>query len=422
VAGIDHRSIRARPVRAGCPWPDARGHATLGPTDHDAVWSPKPVPATQPRLRPLLLTGATGFLGMIVLARLLGAGREVVCLVRAADDEEAGVRLRAVLETVGVTPDGRASAVAGDVTAERLGLGDRHDELAARVGTVIHSAASVTFDLPLAEARAINVAGTGRMLAFASAVPDLERFAHVSTAYVAGERRGIIFEDDGRRGRFRNSYEQSKHEAEELVRSSGLPWTITRPSIVVGERDTGWTSSFNVLYAPLRAFAAGAYPLVPARRRAPLDVVSVDYVADAVIALALHPQAAAGTFHLTAGARASTVGEIVELATGELECRPPRFVPPRAYRRLHPLVLRRAPSTTRRLLSHSEVYFPYFAMRQHFDDARARALLEPMGIEPTPLRDYFHRLMAFARAARWGRIPLGRGEAAALLSGVSAPA
>ena len=187
------------------------------------------------------------------------------------------------------------------------------------------------------------------------------------------------------------------------MRSSGLPWTIARPSIVVGESDTGWTSSFNVLYAPLRAFAAGAYPLVPARRRAPLDVVSVDYVADAVIALARHPQASGGTFHLTAGACASTVGEILELATGELERRAPRLVPPRAYRRLHPFVLRRAPSTTRRLLSSSEVYFPYFAMRQRFDDARSRALLEPMGIEPTPLGDYFHRLMSFARAARWAR-------------------
>ena len=60
-------------------------------------------------------------------------------------------------------------------------------------------------------------------------------------------------------------------------------------------------------------------------------------------------------------------------------------------------------------------------MRQRFDDARSRALLEPMGIEPTPLGDYFHRLMSFARAARWGRSPLGRGEAAALLRGASAP-
>jgi hypothetical protein len=59
-----------------------------------------------------------------------------------------------------------------------------------------------------------------------------------------------------------------------------------------------------------------------------------------------------------------------------------------------------------------------------FDDARARALLEPMGIAPSPLSEYFERLLEFARAARWGRRPLGRAEAAALVgtADVRAPA
>ena len=254
--------------------------------------------------RPILLTGATGFVGMAVLARLLAAGHEVHCLVRAADDAEADSRLRAVLAPRAGALDAAApSRSPGDLTAPRLGLGDRHDELAARVGTVIHSAASVAFDLPLEEARAINVEGTRRVLDFAGAVPGLQRVTYVSTAYVAGDRRGTAYEDDRETGAFRNSYERSKHEAEALVRSSTLPWTIARPSIVVGESTTGWTASFNVLYGPLRAFDAGAYPLLPARRRSPVDVVPVDYVADAVAALAHHPEAAGGTFHLTAGAQ-----------------------------------------------------------------------------------------------------------------------
>jgi nucleoside-diphosphate-sugar epimerase len=369
-----------------------------------------------PSQRPIMLTGATGFVGMTVLARLLAAGRDVVCLVRAADDHEADARLRAVLARVQAPATGRAVAVAGDVTAPGIGLGRRRDALAAEVGTVIHGAAAVAFDLPLDEARAINVEGSRRVLDFAAAVPGLERFVHVSTAYVAGDRRGTVLEDDARSGPFRNSYEQTKAEGERVVRASGLPWTIARPSIVVGERDTGWTASFNVLYAPLRALAAGAYPVLPARRGAPLDIVPVDYVADGVVALAGHPEAAEGTFHLTAGACASTIGELLDLATGGLDVPTPRVVPPRAYRALmEPLVMRRASRSTRRLLAQSEVYFPYFAMRQRFDDARARALLGPLGIEPTPLHEYFDRLMAFARAARWGRLPLGRGEAAALV-------
>jgi thioester reductase-like protein len=369
--------------------------------------------------RPILLTGATGFVGMAVLARLLAAGHEVHCLIRAGDDAEADSRLRAVLSRVEAPSTGRAVAIAGDLTAPRLGLGERHDEIAARVSTVIHSAASVAFDLPIEEARAINVEGTRRVLDFAAAVPGLRRVAYVSTAYVAGNRRGTVYEDDREPGTFRNSYERSKHEAEGLVRSSTLPWTIARPSIVVGESTTGWTASFNVLYGPLRAFDAGAYPVLPARRRSPVDVVPVDYVADAVAALAHHPEAEGGTFHLTAGANTSTVGEIMGLATGRFDRRAPRLVPPRAYRKLvHPLLLRRVAPSTRRLLERSEVYFPYFAMRLRFDDARSRALLAPMGIAPARLDDYFGRIIEFARAARWGKRPLDR-AAAAELAGTS---
>jgi thioester reductase-like protein len=375
------------------------------------------VPATA---RPILLTGATGFVGMAVLARLLAAGHEVHCLVRATDDDDAEARLRAILNRVQAPSTGRTVAVAGDLTAPRLGLGDRHDELAARVGSIIHSAASVAFDLPIDEARAINVEGTQRVLDFAAAVPDLQRMTYVSTAYVAGNRRGTVYEDDREPSRFRNSYERSKHEAEAVVRAADVPWTIVRPSIVVGETTTGWTASFNVLYAPLRAFSAGAYPLIPARRRAPVDIVPVDYVADAVAALAEHPEADRGTFHLTASSRASSVGEIMELTTGRIDRRPPRLVSPRIYQRfVHPLVLRRAAPSTRRLLERSEVYFPYFAMRVRFDDARARALLDPMGITPAPLSSYFERIIEFAHAARWGRRPLDRAEAAEI-AGTSA--
>jgi long-chain acyl-CoA synthetase len=325
-----------------------------------------------------------------------------------------------VLARVQAPDSGRAVAIAGDITAPRLGLAERHDELAGQVGSFIHSAASVAFDLPLQHARAINVDGTRRVLEFAAAVPELERIAYVSTAYVAGDRRGIVYEDDREVGRFRNSYEQSKHEAEAVVRESGLPSTIVRPSIVVGESTTGWTAAFNVLYAPLRGFAVGAYKLIPARKNAPVDVVPVDFVADGVVALAQHPEASGGTFHLTAGPRVSSVGEIMAMNRGRFDHPSPKLIPPRAYRRwVHPVVMKRAAPSTRRVLDRSEVYFPYFSMRMRFDTARARALLEPMGIAPPALDDYYDRLIEFARAARWGRRPLDRG-AAAELAGTSA--
>ena len=137
----------------------------------------------------VFLTGATGFLGMEVLARLLEAGdREVLALVRADDDAAAEQRLDGVLATLWDDPApyrDRVSAVRGELTQPELGLGDRADEVAERTHAVLHCAASITFDLPLAEARAINVDGTARVLDFAvdaQAREGLDRFLHVSTA------------------------------------------------------------------------------------------------------------------------------------------------------------------------------------------------------------------------------------------------
>ena len=225
---------------------------------------------------------------------------------------------------------GRVTPVRGDVTRARLGLRRGRGALAERVNEIVHSAASVSFDLELDAARAINVEGTRRVLELAERChrrgSGLRRFSYVSTAYVAGRHSGSFSEDDLDRGqRFRNTYEQSKFEAERTVtqRREQLPITVLRPSIVVGARDSGWTASFNVLYWPLRAFARGAYAALPARGDAPVDVVPVDYVADATFALSQAPEAEGATFHLTAGEQATSVGELVELASAFFERSPP---------------------------------------------------------------------------------------------------
>lgn len=367
----------------------------------------------------VLLSGATGFVGMEVLARYLErTDRELVVLVRGRDDAEAAGRLRTTLGTLYGSEDahaGRVRAVAADV--ERPGLGiepGRRAELAERVSEVIHSAASVSFSLPLEESRSINVEGTRHMLEFAEQA-RAERFAYVSTAYVAGTHAGEFREDQLEVGQeFRNAYEQSKFEAERLVREHAdvLPVQIFRPSIVVGERSGGWTASFNVLYAPLKAFVRGSLPFLPARGRSPVDVVPVDYVADAIFELATGPiEENAETFHLVAARDATTVAGLAGGAAQELGKRPPRIVAPALYRRLiHPLLLRTGPERRRRALARSEVFFPYFTMKVRFDDRRARGRLVPRGVRVSALERYLGRLIEFARAAEWGRRPLPRGR------------
>ena len=244
---------------------------------------------------PVFLTGATGFLGMEVLARLLEAGdREVVVLVRASDNDAAAERVDDVLAKLWRDPSpyrDRVRAVAGDVTQDGLGIGAaERTQLAEDIGAIMHCAASISFDMPLDEARQINVEGTREIIGFArecKALGRLERFVHVSTAYVSGKHEGTFRERQLDAGQeFRNTYEQTKWEAEHIVReATDLAPAIARPSIVMGEADTGWTPAFNVLYWPLRAFARGLFAQIPARPEGRVDVVPVDYVADGIFKL-----------------------------------------------------------------------------------------------------------------------------------------
>ena len=373
----------------------------------------------------VLLTGVTGFLGMELLARYLErTDRPLYALVRASSEAGAQRRLRRTLHCLfgaGHSFGERVTAVRGDITRDGLGLGRGVWTLADRVSEIVHGAATVSFELPLDESRAINVGGTRRMLELAelcqSSGAGLERFTYISTAYVAGEHAGIFSEDDLDVGQdFRNPYERSKFEAEGVVKRwrSRLPITVVRPSIVVGERDSGWTPVFNVLYWPLRAFSRGTYRVIPARPSAPVDVVPVDYVTDAIFALTQAPQALGATLHLTAGRNASSVAELVELGSAFFGRSAPRLVEPALYRRMvHPVLVRASrDERLRRALRRSEVYFPYFTARVRYDDRRARALLHQTGIEPPPLRDYFDTLVGFAEAADWGRRELTRASAA----------
>jgi thioester reductase-like protein len=359
----------------------------------------------------LLLTGATGFVGRSVLARVLErTDREVVVLVRAEDDAHAAQRVDDVLDgliAAGCARAGRVHAFAADLTELDTPsvLGRLHDA-GLEIDEVIHTAACVSFDQTLAEARLANVHATSRVLELSNALHarrPLRRHAHVSTAYVAGKREGTIFEDDGWVGQgFRNTYEQSKLEAEELVRAAtDLPIQIVRPSIVVGEASSGWTSAFNVLYVPLRALASGGMAAVPSGGGL-ADVVPVDYVADAILGLEDAP-ATGLTYHLTAGDRAVNLEQLVRLTCDETGHPAPPVVSRERFRDQlgdH--------ATARLLLAHLDAYLPYMEVRARFDASRARAHLVPRGIEVPRLDVYLGALLRFAAATRWGRNPVSR--------------
>lgn len=342
-----------------------------------------------------LLTGGTGFLGMELIARLLeeDEGPDILLATRAKDRAGAAERLDELLARLYDDPPTAAArrlhAVPAELTAPRLGLAaaDRREVL-ARVDRVVHCAASISFTLPIADARAINVDGTRAVVDLARGLPSLERLVHVSTAYVAGRLRGRFRETDLNRGQtFRNTYEQTKLEAELVVRTpQDLPTVVVRPSIVVGESGSGWTSAFNVVYWPLQAFARGLLDDVSADPDGIVDLVPVDHVTDLLFAATFAP-AASGTLHAVAGDRALRVRDLIE-QTSAIVGRPgPRLHPPGGYDPDHP----------------AAVFAPYFDVQVAFDDRRARVLHR----DPAPA-DFLAAILDYAQVTRWGKRPMTR--------------
>jgi long-chain acyl-CoA synthetase len=350
----------------------------------------------------ILLTGATGFLGMDTLARLIDRGEEqIIVLVRADDAGGAPDRLAGALAKLYEDPGPaaeRVHAVQGNLLEPGLGIShEDRDRLVADVDRIIHCAASISFDSPLEQARAINVDGVARVLELARAIATggrLRRLVHVSTAYVSGRHAGRFHEEDLDVGQeFRNTYERSKHEAEHLIREAGeLPIVVARPSIVVGNRASGWTPAFNVIYWPIRAAERGLLREVPARGDSIVDFVPVDYVTDGLIALLDDPQAQ-GTYHLVAGEHALRAQELADLHSALLDRPPVRLV---------------AGDVADGLPQGAEAYVPYFDVRCTFDDARMRPILRRIGVETPRPSDYLGQLIAYAHKTRWGKRPVSR--------------
>lgn len=269
----------------------------------------------------VLITGATGFLGTQVIYRLLKeTNSQIMVLVRGKDKETALHRLKRAWwefpELINAI-DKRIYLLKGDITRDHLALqDDEYENLIHSLTHIIHTAADLRLNAPLEELRKTNKEGTSNILELANKVHidhGLDRFSHVSTAYVAGGRKGLIMEDSlSDESGFLSNYEISKYESELLVKNSGLPISIFRPGMIVGDSKTGYIKTFNTLYVPLRLYLSGNQRILPVKSSSKINLIPVDYVADAVVKLTFNSQAEGQTFHLTAPNESlPTVGELI---------------------------------------------------------------------------------------------------------------
>ncbi len=366
-------------------------------------------------ISPVLVTGATGFIGREVVRGLLMSGRPVLALARRRDGQTAEKR---VAEAVGVVPDGRRlRVIEGDLTGPGSGLDEAERvDLRETVETVIHCAGDTTlFPEAMKTFRAGHIDGPVRMLRWLGA-GRLRRWAHLSTAYVCGRRSGNVLERDGDLGQsFHNPYERVKLESEAAMRKVGaelgIDVRVFRPSIVVGAApETPGGNPSNLFFHFIRMAAALADLTngsevklrIEAVPRARFNIVPVEYVAAALVALAEHPDGAQETFHLVVS-DAPTQEAMLAMIGKHLGVRGLSLVDCRRAPIQKPSPLER---TLARMLS---TYRDYLEQDVHFDDACTRRLLARCDVPyPTLSFETVARLinLAFGERPAIQRVPL----------------
>ncbi|MEV6121148.1 amino acid adenylation domain-containing protein [Streptomyces sp. NPDC052077] len=271
--------------------------------------------------RRVLLTGATGFLGVFLLDRLVASGTgKVYCLVRADDAAHVLRRLAGRARRYGLDPEAvhdHVVPVPGDLSRPLLGLGpDAFDTLARSVDAIVHSGSLVNFAYPYTTLRTTNVDGVRTLLDLASR-HRLKPFHHVSTMIslvglgTAGERYVMEDRPPAFPERITLGYAESKWVAEELVRraaGAGLPVSLYRPYEITGTRDRGIWNTDTLMCALFRTIAeTGLAPDVGL----PLDFVPVDYTAEAIVHILRNEEPDGRVYHLT-NPRDARLGLLVE--------------------------------------------------------------------------------------------------------------
>ena len=343
----------------------------------------------------IFLTGFPGFIAGRLVERLARGGARFLLLVQPAFVERAHKDLAKIVERTGAPAD-RFRVMEGDITREDLGLSASGlEEARARATTLFHLAAVYDLGVRRDTALRVNVEGTRRVNRFARSLPNLRRYHYVSTCYVAGKRTGRILEDELRHAAgFRNHYEESKYLAELEVEAlkDELPVTIHRPAVVCGDSRTGETAKYDGVYYLINYLRMwpGALSLANiGNRDVRLNIVPVDFVVEAMAALARDERAVGATVQLADPAPLTTE-ELFDVIARRLAGRESLLTVPA------PLVhttLNLPPSE--KISGLPRVGVPYFFLKQTYDTTRARELLDASDVRCPRFPDYVPALLDF---------------------------
>ncbi|MBI2070298.1 MAG: SDR family oxidoreductase [Elusimicrobia bacterium] len=347
--------------------------------------------------RHIVFTGFPGFIGRRLIARLLNEGNapQVTCLVQPKFLDQANADLDKLRQGRSGL---KATAVAGDITDQKLGLTPEvYERLAASATEVWHLAAIYDLAVPYEFAHKVNVKGTKNILAFCGAAKNFEKLVYYSTCYVAGDRLGLIKEDELDMGQgFKNNYESTKFLAEIEIRKAmadGLAAVIIRPAIVVGDSKTGETDKFDGPYFGMRMiwklkWLPGGLPLV-GPSDAEVNLAPVDYLVDATMALARKKEAIGGAFQIV-DPKPMLARDIYSQLCLWITGRPPLpfSIPAKLF---EAMII----GPVKTWLGAPKQMVTYFNHKAKYDCAQTLSMLNGSGVACPPLKNYLETLYRY---------------------------
>ena len=355
----------------------------------------------------IFLTGCTGYIGAHIASNLLSDHSDPLnVLVRAPNIDAAAARLWRSMQlhmdsaSFEAHLNSRIRVFTGDLTSQRFGLGeDDYRELVHTTDSVIHCAASLNRKSEKSCLN-VNLRGTLEVIQLAMHSRDhhgLRRFSHVSTVAVAGQRTDEVVEEDTAIDWSRSDYDpyaRTKKFCEHMVRQllADVPRTIFRPSIVLGDSRRPETNQFEMV----RAFVfLSGLPVLPFRPADRIDIVPVDFVADAVTKLHQKDKPAHETYHLSSGVASETFVQLTDALSKAQGKRGPAYMPKLerpSSKMVNALAGRMGKAGD--LATLLKVFMPYLVWNTVFDNTR---IVAEMGRRPHPFSQYCYPLLRFSR-------------------------
>lgn len=340
----------------------------------------------------VLITGATGLLGVFLMKELLENGFEIIALARNKKNVSGKQRTESMLDFIDykdAKKRNRVRIIEGDITKENLGLDEPSRNIVKNsVVEIYHGAASVDLVMPYEKIKKINLDGTRNVYDFAL-LCGIKTVHYISTAYIVGKKITHFKEDAMDLGQdFHNAYERSKFETEQigkLYKKRGLNIFTYRPSIIVGAFRDGKTTNFRMVYQPLHFFANEIFQKFPGNLDTFQNLINVDILAKAITIISIKNENRFNTFHVT-NPSMIRISEFIYTASDYFNFKIPQFIPSERFDYNNYTVVQK------KLVS---PYVPYFNYRTEFDCTNTLTILKENDIA-IPKMDFDNLIRLFS--------------------------